>query len=146
MTVIPSKLVAVSSTSSRLESVMSKKASTVIGATIALPLLSHTMAGFANASDLKVDDIVGVPFELTERELDTVTAGRYEKLPVLPRDPGWGPIKEWPPMMTTMAIGEEGGGYDPRPIVKPIEEPPIATTLALGEEGGFYPFYPVSLE
>lgn len=47
---------------------------------------------------------------------------------------------------TTLAVGEEGGCWEPRypyPPVKPYpqpwpipKEPPIVTTLALGEEGG----------
>lgn len=38
-------------------------------------------------------------------------------------------------MATTMMVGEEGGGYPPKPI--PID-PPQMTTMAIGEEGGGY--------
>jgi len=37
-------------------------------------------------------------------------------------------------MATTMMVGEEGGGYPPKPI--PIDPP--MTTMAIGEEGGGY--------
>jgi hypothetical protein len=50
--------------------------------------------------------------------------------------------------LTTLAVGEEGGDYFPRPPkwcppiapphspIKPPIKPPEVTTLALGEEGG----------
>lgn len=98
---------------------MTNKSAAIIGITFALPLLSPTMAEAAPTSNQNQGNPLAAPTPLTESELDAVTAGHYQKLPVLPRP--------WP---------------KPWPIWTPIKKPPVATTLAIGEEGGCYP-YPI---
>lgn len=47
----------------------------------------------------------------------------------------WPPFKK-PPVITTLALGEEGGGGHVTTYRVGEEGGPIITTLALGEEGG----------
>ncbi|MEG4797794.1 hypothetical protein QUA69_22220 [Microcoleus sp. LAD1_D1] len=68
--------------------------------------------------ELEISDLEAVNFnieeELTGEEATQVTGGL---------------------VLTTLALGEEGGRTWP-PIIKRPIKPPILTTMALGEEGG----------
>ena len=68
--------------------------------------------------ELEISDLEAVNFnieeELTGEEATQVTGGL---------------------VLTTHALGEEGGSIWP-PIIKPPIKPPTLTTMALGEEGG----------
>jgi hypothetical protein len=115
---------------------MKRNASLVVGATFALPLLTVGTVQQALAGGSAVGDLPAAAMQLTDGELDTVTAGALSALPLLPRQfPICEPIGQ-PPIVTTLAIGEEGGYY-PYPIVlEPIKDPVLITTMAMGEEGG----------
>lgn len=70
--------------------------------------------------------------KLNQTEIDTVT-GAGLKLPNITTlalgEEGGGFFPSKPPNVTTLAIGEEDGGLSPN-------KPPNLTTLALGEEDG----------
>jgi hypothetical protein len=71
------------------------------------------------------------PFELKLSELEAIELNFEEELT------NEEATKVTGGLLTTQALGEEGGCIWPPTINPPInQKPPIYTTLALGEEGG----------
>jgi hypothetical protein len=115
-----------------------KETSIIMSATLALPLLAPAIAEGAVSSEtnMKAVDITMTasenstsPTRLTENQLDAVTSGgqaieclscgvnfiwypKPKPVPIGP-EPIWKPVPDYPPIMTTMALGEEGGGISP---------------------------------
>ncbi|MCO6440138.1 MAG: hypothetical protein J5I81_03430 [Nitrococcus mobilis] len=99
------------------------KAQAILGVTLSLPLLTVPMAAESTASN--------PPNRLTDNQLDAVTGGRnpieclcgvdtsswndWERLRdrLVDRLPKWQPKPDDPWLVTTMALGEEGGGISP---------------------------------
>lgn len=102
---------------------MKGKKNFVIGTTLALPLLAPT--GVESAADDQLDLNESSHFQLTESQLDAVTGGGHairclcgvdwyhQPIPKPLPMPIWEPKPDYPPQVTTMAIGEEGGGISP---------------------------------
>ncbi len=63
--------------------------------------------------------------ELDQSQTDQVTGALHIK---------WPPFKK-PPVITTLALGEEGGGHVTTLRVGEEGGGPVITTLAIGEEG-----------
>lgn len=99
---------------------MKKKPHAIIGATLALPLLAPAIAESTpgHAPEAAVDSGGSQVLVLTENQMDEVTAGSH---PVF-----IGPPLRWPPHPWPWW----------RHRIDPIKPPPIVTTMALGEEGG----------
>lgn len=107
------------------EGIMTKRAKThiVLGATLSLPLLTAPLPAESTASN--------PPSQLTDNQLDAVTGGRHSieclcgvdtppwddwehlKNRLADRLPKWQPKPRDPLLVTTMALGEEGGGISP---------------------------------
>lgn len=84
------------------------------------------------------------PFDLNDSELEALDLDFEEELTEEEAAQVGGGLS-----LTTLALGEEGGGFPkpipcdpplpfpkPIPLPEPEPHPPIATTKALGEEGG----------
>lgn len=81
-------------------------------------------------SDQTADAIHGADYSITSFNKEQGDCKPKPRPRPRPRCPVV-PICPDPPIATTMALGEEGGGWCP----------PVYTTLAMGEEGGGYPIW-----